>query len=123
MFIICNFILCNRACKAIAKAILPKLYCHAPEPIYYGQHHLPVTLAQYGPVFSFTMLGTEVTYLAGEEVTGDFWNSHNDDLAAEDLYANLTVPVFGKGVAYDVPHKVSLHVLALKSVLCVHAAL
>jgi len=52
------------------------------------------------------MFGTEVTYLAGGDVTQNFWNSHNDDLCAEDLYANLTVPVFGKGVAYDVPHKV-----------------
>ena len=52
------------------------------------------------------MFGTEVTYLLGSEASADFWSSHNDDLNAEDLYANLTVPVFGRGVAYDVPHKV-----------------
>ncbi len=57
-------------------------------------------------MFSFTMFGTEVTYLLGSEASAEFWGSHNDDLNAEDLYANLTVPVFGKGVAYDVPHKV-----------------
>jgi sterol 14-demethylase len=61
---------------------------------------------QFGPVFSFTMFGTEVTYLLGAEASSSFWSSHNDFLNAEDLYANLTVPVFGKGVAYDVPHKV-----------------
>jgi len=34
------------------------------------------------------------------------WNSHNDILNAEDLYNNLTMPVFGRGVAYDVEHKI-----------------
>lgn len=61
---------------------------------------------QYGPVFSFTMFGTDVTYLLGAEASASFWSSHNDCLNAEDLYAQLTVPVFGKGVAYDVPHRV-----------------
>jgi sterol 14-demethylase len=32
--------------------------------------------------------------------------SHNDVLNAEDLYRNITVPVFGEGVAYAVEHKV-----------------
>lgn len=63
---------------------------------------------KFGPVFSFTMFGTEVTYLIGSEATTPFWSSHNDDLNAEDLYANITVPVFGKGIAYDVPHKIFL---------------
>eukprot|EP00042_Codosiga_hollandica_P029984 m.169742 g.169742 ORF g.169742 m.169742 type:complete len:521 (+) comp53233_c0_seq2:95-1657(+) len=61
---------------------------------------------KYGPVFSFMMLGNEVTYLIGTEASSAFWTSHNDDLNAEELYANLTVPVFGKGVAYDLPHKI-----------------
>ena len=52
------------------------------------------------------MFGTEVTYLIGSEASAEFWASHNDILNAEELYANLTVPVFGKGVAYDVPHNV-----------------
>ena len=52
------------------------------------------------------MFGSEVTYMIGSEASDKFWNSHNDDLNAEDLYANITRPVFGKGVAFDVPHKV-----------------
>eukprot|EP00050_Salpingoeca_kvevrii_P013372 m.28254 g.28254 ORF g.28254 m.28254 type:complete len:500 (+) comp4914_c0_seq1:89-1588(+) len=62
--------------------------------------------SKYGPVFSFWMLGSEVTYLLGSEASAKFWSSHNDELNAEDLYKNITVPVFGKGVAFDVPHKV-----------------
>eukprot|EP00039_Didymoeca_costata_P011392 m.159773 g.159773 ORF g.159773 m.159773 type:complete len:500 (+) comp15159_c0_seq2:89-1588(+) len=61
---------------------------------------------EYGPVFSFTMFGTDVTYLLGSEASKLFWSSHNNDLNAEDLYKNITVPVFGKGVVFDVPHKV-----------------
>eukprot|EP00048_Salpingoeca_helianthica_P014852 m.223878 g.223878 ORF g.223878 m.223878 type:complete len:511 (-) comp16344_c0_seq1:445-1977(-) len=75
----------------------------------FGQNPIDFLLKNYltvGPVFSFTMFGTEVTYLLGSEASAEFWSSHNDVLNAEDLYANLTVPVFGKGVAYDVPHKV-----------------
>jgi sterol 14-demethylase len=61
---------------------------------------------KYGPVFSFVMFGTEVTYCIGSEASAKFWGSHNDILNAEDLYANITVPVFGPGVAYAVEHKI-----------------
>lgn len=64
------------------------------------------SLEKYGPCYSFTMFGTEVTYVLGSEASANFWNSHNDHLNAEDLYKNITVPVFGKGVAFDVPNKV-----------------
>ncbi len=36
-----------------------------------------------------------------------FFNSKNQDLNAEDVYSKLVTPVFGKGVAYDVPNKVT----------------
>lgn len=52
-------------------------------------------LEKYGPVFSFTMFGTDVTYVVGSEASSAFWSSHNDILNAEDLYKNITVPVFG----------------------------
>ncbi|EDQ86357.1 uncharacterized protein MONBRDRAFT_38433 [Monosiga brevicollis MX1] len=61
---------------------------------------------KYGPVYSFVMFGTEVTYLLGSEASSRFWSTHNDVLNAEDLYANITVPVFGEGVAYAVEHKI-----------------
>lgn len=61
---------------------------------------------KHGPVFSFTMFGERVYYLLGSEASNLFWGSSNDHLNAEDLYANITVPVFGKGVAFDVSNKV-----------------
>lgn len=61
---------------------------------------------QYGPVFSFTMVGKTFTYLVGSEASALMFNSKNEDLNAEDVYSQLTTPVFGKGVAYDVPNHV-----------------
>eukprot|EP01147_Barroeca_monosierra_P000814 gene814-4096_t len=61
---------------------------------------------KYGPVFTFTMFGSDVTFLLGSEASTKFWGSHNDILNAEDLYRNITKPVFGEGIAYAVPHKV-----------------
>uniref|UniRef100_A0A5F8GI72 Lanosterol 14-alpha demethylase n=1 Tax=Monodelphis domestica TaxID=13616 RepID=A0A5F8GI72_MONDO len=63
---------------------------------------------KYGPVFSFTMVGKKFTYLLGSEAAALLFNSKNEDLNAEDVYGRLTTPVFGKGVAYDVPNPVFL---------------
>ena len=62
---------------------------------------------QYGPVFSFTMVGKTFTYLIGSEASALFFNSRNENLNAELVYGRLTTPVFGKGVAYDCPNSVS----------------
>uniref|UniRef100_A0A7M4F4F4 Lanosterol 14-alpha demethylase n=1 Tax=Crocodylus porosus TaxID=8502 RepID=A0A7M4F4F4_CROPO len=62
----------------------------------------------YGPVFSFTMVGKTFTYLLGSDAASLLFNSKNEDLNAEDVYSRLTTPVFGKGVAYDVPNPVFL---------------
>ncbi|XP_009875900.1 PREDICTED: lanosterol 14-alpha demethylase-like, partial [Apaloderma vittatum] len=61
---------------------------------------------KYGPVFSFTLLGKPITYLVGSDAAALLFNSKNDDLNAEDVYSRMTVPVFGKGVVYDVPNTV-----------------
>lgn len=63
---------------------------------------------KYGPVFSFTMVGKTFTYLLGSDAAALLFNSKNEDLNAEDIYSRLTTPVFGKGVAYDVPNAVFL---------------
>uniref|UniRef100_A0A667WQ04 Lanosterol 14-alpha demethylase n=1 Tax=Myripristis murdjan TaxID=586833 RepID=A0A667WQ04_9TELE len=63
---------------------------------------------KYGPVFSFTMVGKTFTYLLGSEAASLMFNSKNEDLNAEDVYSRLTTPVFGKGVAYDVPNPIFL---------------
>jgi len=94
----------------------PKAPPHVPSPlpwlgniVAFGERpvdFLLENLEKYGPVFSFTMFGTDVTYVVGSEASSAFWSSHNDILNAEDLYKNITVPVFGPGVAFDVPNKV-----------------
>lgn len=63
---------------------------------------------KYGPVFSFTMVGKTFTYLLGSDAATLLFNSKNEDLNAEDVYSKLTTPVFGKGVAYDVPNPIFL---------------
>lgn len=59
---------------------------------------------KYGPVFSFNMVGKTFTYLLGSDAAALLFNSKNEDLNAEEVYSKLTTPVFGKGVAYDVPN-------------------
>ncbi|XP_041104801.1 lanosterol 14-alpha demethylase [Polyodon spathula] len=63
---------------------------------------------KYGPVFSFTMVGKTFTYLLGSDAATLIFNSKNEELNAEDVYSRLTTPVFGKGVAYDVPNPIFL---------------
>uniref|UniRef100_UPI00398F6D7F lanosterol 14-alpha demethylase n=1 Tax=Pristiophorus japonicus TaxID=55135 RepID=UPI00398F6D7F len=64
--------------------------------------------SKYGPVFSFTMVGKTFTYLLGSDSAALLFNSKNEDLNAEDVYSRLTTPVFGKGVAYDIPNPIFL---------------
>ena len=54
------------------------------------------------------MVGKTFTYLLGSDAAALFFNSKNEDLNAEDVYSRLTTPVFGKGVAYDVPNVVRI---------------
>ncbi|KAI6654098.1 Lanosterol 14-alpha demethylase-like [Oopsacas minuta] len=61
---------------------------------------------KYGDVFTFRMIGMDFTYLLGSDACTLFFNSKNEDLNAEDVYQKITTPVFGEGVAYDVPNKV-----------------
>lgn len=61
---------------------------------------------RYGDVFTFRMVGMDFTYLLGSDASSLFFNSKNEDLNAEAVYKKITTPVFGEGVAYDVPNKV-----------------
>ncbi|KAK0136477.1 Lanosterol 14-alpha demethylase [Merluccius polli] len=63
---------------------------------------------KYGPVVSFTMVGKTFTFLLGSDAAALMFNSKNEDLSAEDVYSKITTPVFGKGVAYDVPNPIFL---------------
>ena len=53
------------------------------------------------------MVGKTFTYLIGSDAAKLFFDSKNEALNAEEVYSKLTTPVFGKGVAYDVPNPVS----------------
>lgn len=54
------------------------------------------------------MVGKTFTYLLGSDAAALLFNSKNEDLNAEDVYSRLTTPVFGRGVAYDVPNAVCI---------------
>lgn len=56
------------------------------------------------------MVGKTFTYLIGSETSALFFNSQNHNLNAEEVYSRLVTPVFGKGVAYDVPNSVSCQI-------------
>ena len=53
------------------------------------------------------MVGKTFTYLIGSDASKLFFNSKNNDLNAEEVYSKLVTPVFGKGVAFDIPNSVS----------------
>lgn len=57
---------------------------------------------KYGDVFTFGMLGMNVTAFLGPKGNEFILNGKLKDLNAEEVYGPLTVPVFGKGVIYDV---------------------
>ena len=54
------------------------------------------------------MVGKTFTYLVGPDTSAPFFSSKNDELNAEEVYRKLVTPVFGKGVAYDVPNHVCI---------------
>lgn len=59
---------------------------------------------QYGDVFAFVLLGKVMTVYLGPKGHEFVLNSKLADVSAEEAYAHLTTPVFGKGVIYDCPN-------------------
>ncbi|CAK1362688.1 Eburicol 14-alpha-demethylase [Cercospora beticola] len=57
---------------------------------------------KYGDIFTFVLLGMKVTVYLGPQGNNFILNGKHKDLNAEEVYGPLTVPVFGKGVVYDV---------------------
>lgn len=60
---------------------------------------------KYGDVFTFLLFGRQLTYVVGSEASDVFFNAKGADVSAEAAYKDLTVPVFGEGVLYDVTHE------------------
>lgn len=61
---------------------------------------------KYGNVFTFVLLGRNVTVALGPKGSNFVFNGKHKDVTAEDAYTHLTTPVFGKEVVYDVPNSV-----------------
>lgn len=56
---------------------------------------------QFGEIFSFLLAGKQVTVLTGSEANEAFFKASDDRLSAREAY-QFMVPIFGKGIAYDV---------------------
>ncbi|KAF8339763.1 cytochrome P450 [Cantharellus anzutake] len=59
---------------------------------------------KYGDVFSFVLAGRTVTVTLGAKGNNFVLGGKTSHISAEDVYTNLTTPVFGKGVVYDCPN-------------------
>ena len=56
---------------------------------------------QHGELFKFQMAGRDFHLFAGPEAHDSFFRAPETQLSAREVY-KFTVPIFGKGVAYDV---------------------
>lgn len=61
---------------------------------------------QYGDVFTFKLLGRNITVALGTKGSNLVFNGRLNQVSAEEAYTSLTTPVFGKKVVYDVPNAV-----------------
>ncbi|OCH94411.1 lanosterol 14-alpha-demethylase [Obba rivulosa] len=61
---------------------------------------------KHGNVFTFILLGRRVTVALGPKGNDFVLGGKHTVLAAEDVYAPLTNPIFGKDVVYDVPNEI-----------------
>ncbi|CAG8446302.1 5655_t:CDS:10 [Ambispora gerdemannii] len=61
---------------------------------------------EYGDYYQFLLLGKKMVTCLGSEGNNFVFNAKLADASAEDAYKSLTVPVFGKGVVYDVENSV-----------------
>lgn len=62
--------------------------------------------AQYGDVYTFKLMGRNVTVALGAKGSNLIFNGRLSEVSAEGAYKDLTVPVFGKDVVHDVPNAV-----------------
>ncbi|KAJ1916699.1 Lanosterol 14-alpha-demethylase [Tieghemiomyces parasiticus] len=62
--------------------------------------------ARYGDCYTFLVFGRRMTMCLGPDGNNFFFNAKLSHVSAEEAYKTLTVPVFGKGVVYDVHNSV-----------------
>ncbi|CAK0784520.1 hypothetical protein CVIRNUC_007724 [Coccomyxa viridis] len=60
---------------------------------------------RHGEVFTVPVLHKKFTFLLGPHVSGHFFKANDDEMSQKEVY-EFNVPTFGKGVVFDVDHKV-----------------
>lgn len=61
-------------------------------------------LESFGPLFTVQLLGKNLTFLLGPEVSAPFFRLSDDFMSQPEVYEFMT-PVFGKGIVYDAEQK------------------
>ncbi|KAG9085250.1 Lanosterol 14-alpha-demethylase, partial [Ceratobasidium sp. 370] len=61
---------------------------------------------KYGNVFTFILLGRRMTVALGPKGSNFILGGKLSQVSAQDAYAHLITPVFGKDVVYDVPNQI-----------------
>ncbi|KAF9785663.1 Sterol 14-alpha demethylase [Fusarium sp. DS 682] len=59
---------------------------------------------KHGDIFTFVLLGKEITVYLGIDGNDFILNGKHKDLSADEIYGPLCTPVFGRGVVYDCPN-------------------
>jgi sterol 14alpha-demethylase len=60
---------------------------------------------KYGPCYSMGMMGQNLTFLVGPDVSAAFFAATDEELSQPEVYGFMK-PVFGANVVYDAPPKV-----------------
>ena len=61
-------------------------------------------LDKFGPIFTVSLVGKNITFLLGPEASGPFYSLTDDYMSQPEVYKFMT-PVFGEGVVYDAEQK------------------
>ncbi|KAK9831328.1 hypothetical protein WJX81_002868 [Elliptochloris bilobata] len=61
--------------------------------------------ARHGEVFTVPVLHKNITFLLGPCVSAHFFKANDEEMSQKEVY-EFNVPTFGKGVVFDVDHKV-----------------
>ncbi|XP_062503203.1 lanosterol 14-alpha demethylase-like [Corticium candelabrum] len=107
----CFFYRRSRQEQSGAPPLVPYTIPFVGQAVEFGQRPIELLLEaykKYGHVFTLTVMGQKLTYLIGSDASSMLFNAKNEDLNAEEVYGPIMTPIFGKGVAYDVPHMVFL---------------
>ncbi|KAF0935573.1 hypothetical protein E2562_034756 [Oryza meyeriana var. granulata] len=75
--------------------VLPAVLSRGLQAVIREQHR------ELGSVFTLRSLGLAVTFLIGPESSDHFFHAAESEIAVDDVY-KVTVPIFGRGVGYDV---------------------